>query len=130
MSASLIASLDAALAAAGEDAVLRRVVGTGSNVVNVDCDVRIAFREYQGEEIVGGINVGDAEVILSPTPILQAQWPGGAADLTTYPRSPWAPKQGDRIVRKATGRTHTVKLPPKLRAPTGEIVRIELTVSG
>lgn len=130
MSESLIASLDAALAAAGQDAVLRRVVGAGGNVVNVDCDVRVAIHELSGEEITSGISIGDAQVIMSPTPLLAAQWPGGAADPITYPRAPWAPKQNDWIIVKATGRKRLIKAPPKLMAPTGEIVRIELLVAG
>lgn len=110
--------------------MLRRTVGAGNNVVNVDCDVRVAIHELSGEEITTGISIGDAQVIMSPTPLLAAQWPGGASDAVTYPHAPWAPKQNDWIIVKATGRKRLIKAPPKLFAPTGEIVRIEMIVAG
>jgi len=71
-----IAALDDALALAGEDAILRRVV-TRSNVkVNSDVTCRAAVRGVSAEQIMGTIAATDLNVILSPTQITAAAWPG------------------------------------------------------
>lgn len=71
-----IAALDSNLARAGEDVILRRVV-TRSNVkVTMDVTCRAAVRGVSAEQIVGTIAATDLTVILSPTQIAAANWPG------------------------------------------------------
>lgn len=125
---SAIEDLDADLAAAGEDIVIRRLVGTGSNPINVDVRVRAVVRAFRPEELVGTISQTDSMVILSPTEITEAQWPGGqpigSAPATVDPR---IPKIGDKAIIQGKPRKISFVKP---FIEGGELVRIELTVAG
>jgi hypothetical protein len=79
----LIAALDRALAAAGEDIILRRIVGIVPNQATVDVGCRAKVTAGNVEPLPGGLVVTTYDVVLSPTQILQAQWPGG-----TFPHVP------------------------------------------
>ncbi|WP_064840542.1 hypothetical protein [Rhizobium sp. N324] len=88
--------MDNALVRAGEDIVLRRTVGSGANVINIDVKCRAAVRAVSADEIVGTITQRDLVVIISPTQILAAQWPGGAyAGGVTSDVDPRIPKETD-----------------------------------
>ncbi len=73
------ASLDYHLQIAGEDAVLRRMAGSGANAVPVDVAVRVAVRGVGQDQVGGKITQDDLSVVLSPTPILKAQWRAASA---------------------------------------------------
>lgn len=77
----LVASLDDALAQYGEDVILRRVVGTGKNTINIDVKCRASVRAKADETIVAGIITKTYDVTISPTQINDAQWPGGTVPL-------------------------------------------------
>ena len=79
--------------------------------------MRVRADDYRPEELVGGIVQGDTKVILSPTQILAASWPGTLS---------W-PRTGDKIV--INGRERNIQAaPPKLI--DGAVVRIDLQVRG
>ncbi len=119
-----LAALDRALARAGETVILRRTTGTTPQV-SFDVECKAMVRGYRPEELVGGITQTDSLVILSPTSIERAQWPGA--------QSPSAfgdvrvPKKGDKVVIQ--GRTRNVEAVGPIYV-RGELVRIELRVLG
>lgn len=126
----VIAALDNALAQAGEDIILRRVIGTGSNVINVDVKCRARVDAMKTEQLVAGINAADLNVIISPTQINNAQWPGG-----TVPLQP--PFNVDQRIPRVAGADKMI-VRKVLRAITfvdakiinGELVRIDARVAG
>lgn len=77
----LIAALDSALAGYGEWVTLRRVIGNGSNTTPVDVKCRARVDVATTEQIEAGIIATDLNVIMSPTQINNAQWPGGHVPL-------------------------------------------------
>lgn len=126
----VIAALDNALAQAGEDIILRRVIGTGSNVTNIDVKCRARVDAMKTEQLVAGINATDLNVILSPTQINNARWPGGHVPLQPpfdvdqrIPRVGGADKM---IVRKVLRAVTFVDA----KLINGELVRIDARVSG
>ncbi len=122
----LIAALDRHLARAGADIVLRRVVGQAPNLVNIDVTVRAAVRSYQPTELVDGISQTDSFVIISPTHIAAAQWPGGELPSATV-ADPSLPRRLDRVI--IAGRVRNVEVVDPLYVE-GELVRIEMRVLG
>lgn len=122
-----IAALDRALSEAGEYIVLRRMVGTGQNIANVDATVRAFVRSVKPEEIVGTISQGDLNVILSPTDIDAAQWPGGLPDVPGLKPDARIPRINDKAVIQGKVRNISFAKPIVM---DGDLVRIELTVSG
>lgn len=121
-----IEKLDRFLANRGEDIVVRRIVGTtNQSVTDVDC--RAFVRGYSPEELTGGITQQDSFVILSPTQINKAQWPGG---------QPVGGLQDPRIPSKAKGDKAIIAGKPRsIEAAVGiykagELVRIEMRVLG
>lgn len=123
-----IAALDGGLARAGEDIVIRRKAGSGSNQVNVDVKCRAVVRTVSADQIAGTITQNDVNVILSPTQILAAQWPGGvyegpvASDV-----DPRIPRVNDFAV--VQGKQRQVKNAKPIFVG-GVWVRMELVVSG
>src|SRR5258708_30008025 len=77
----LVAALDDALAQAGEDIILRRIVGTAPNQINIDVMCRARVDAATVQEILAGIPATDLHVTMSPTQINNAQWPGGQVPL-------------------------------------------------
>lgn len=120
--------LDKSLAVDGEDFILRRIIGT-TNQVNVDCPCRGFVRRYQPHELIPGVIAqGDSQVIMSPTQIIVAQWPGGqaigASDAALDHR---VPRKNDKAVIQGKVRNIETAEPIYL---ANELVRIELTVRG
>lgn len=123
------AALDTALAAAGEDIVLRRQIASGQNVANIDVECRARVDTVSADEIAGTIAVSDLKIIMSPTEILAAQWPGG---VPVYPVSnasdPRIPRITDFVI--ARGKVRQVKMvDPKIIGAEGWC-RINLVVAG
>lgn len=126
----LIDALDDALRQASEEFTLRRVVGTGANVANIDVKCRGRIDGVTTEEIAAGIKATDLKVILSPTQINNAQWPGG-----TVPQVP--PFNIDQRVPRENGPDKAI-VRGQLRNIAfskpffinDELVRIELRVTG
>ncbi|MER9056425.1 hypothetical protein [Mesorhizobium sp. M0910] len=123
-----VAALDAALARAGEDITLRRKAGTGANQVNIDVTCRAAVRGVSANEIVGTVTQTSSKVILSPTQILAAQWPGGLPVSTVTERTdPRIPRANDFAVIKGKQRQILFVSPIFVG---GEWARCEMTVEG
>jgi hypothetical protein len=101
--------LDAALARRGEDITLRRQIAAGTNIANIDVTCRARVDTVNADEIAGTIAVSDLKIIMSPTQILAAQWPGG---VPAYPVSnasdPRIPRITDFVV--ARGKQRQVKM--------------------
>jgi hypothetical protein len=120
--AAAIAALDSALAASGQDVTLRRTTGTQQVPFDVDC--RAMVRKYQPDELIGGITQGGSMVVLSPTEITAAQWPGaqpqGAQDARV-------PKKGDKL--RVAGLFREVEHCEPIYL-AGELVRLNLWVKG
>lgn len=126
---SLIAALDAGLSAYGEDIILRRVSGSAPSQTNVDVTCRAR---------VDGINTGPSapgpkeatfEIIISPTQIDVAQWPGDAV-LPPLNVDQRIPRIGgpDKIIMRGENPRTIVFSDPKII--NGELVRINLRVAG
>jgi hypothetical protein len=123
------AALDAALASAGEDIVLRRQIASGSNVANIDVTCRARVDTVGADEIAGTIAVSDLKIIMSPTQILAAQWPGG---VPAYPVSNASdvriPRITDFVI--ARGKVRQVKMvDPKIIGADGWC-RVNMVVAG
>lgn len=124
--AAAVAMLDRQLAKHGEDIVLQRIVGTQNQAV-VEVEVRAHVRGYSPEELIAGsgLTQQDVKIILSPTQIEAAQWPGGTPDPTVTDKR--VPVRNDRVLRN--GRAYAVQASTGFY-PDGELVRIELQARG
>ncbi|MBZ9659777.1 hypothetical protein LB523_12045 [Mesorhizobium sp. ESP-6-4] len=119
--------LDAALRRRGEDIILRRQIAAGSNITNIDVTCRARVDTVSAEEIAGTIAVSDLKVILSPTQIMAAQWPGGVPQYpVTNASDPRVPRITDFVI--ARGKQRQVKMvDPKF---TPDWCRINMVVAG
>lgn len=119
-----INDLDEALLEVGQNATLRRLqLVSGIQSVLSSVDVRIVMRQYQPDELVGGIIQGDSFVILSPSEIIAANWPG----TVTAPGDKRVPKRGDQLIVQGIARTVQAGTPFYI---AGALVRLELQVRG
>lgn len=125
----LLASLDAALLAAGEDLILRRQVASGANFANIDVECRARVDIVDADDIIGTIAVSDLKIIMSPTQILAAQWPGGVPD---YPVSnisdPRMPRVTDFVIVR--GKQRQVKMVDAKIIGDDGWCRINMVVAG
>lgn len=126
----LIAALDNALAETGEDFILRRVVGVGVSVVNVDVTCVGRINAVSTEETDAGIKATDLNVIFSPTQINDAQWPGGSVpQIPPFNIDQRIPRQNGPDKAIVRGQLRTVAF-VKPFIIGGELVRIEMRVTG
>src|SRR5574340_945654 len=128
--AQAIAALDRQLAANGEDAVLPRyTLAAGNQQVPTPVKIRVQTQGYQPHELIQGSGIlqGDVKVILSPTQINAAQWPGGSP-VQPGAYDPRIPNKGDRFV--IGGHPFTVQGLAAVRRVNGEIVRMEAQCRG
>lgn len=122
------ADLDNGLAEVGEDIRLQRLTtAPGGAQVSFECTCRAVVRGYTPAEIVSGSGIiqQDVKVILSPSDIERAQWPGATPMPEGVDRR--VPVRNDRIIRQ--GRTYAVQAAQGIYVG-GELVRIELQVRG
>ncbi len=85
-------------------------------------------RGYKPEQLVGSITQTDMFVILSPTEIERAKWPGGSGLMPVYGvGDPRLPRKGDWVTVRGAQRNVEAVGPIYLR---GELVRIEMNVKG
>lgn len=122
-----VVALDSALARSGTNITLRRVIGAAPNLINIDVDARAMVRAASSEEIAGGIAMTDSIVIISPTEIANAQWPGGELPSVTVV-NPSLPRANDKCIIE--GRVRNILAPVKPIYIGDELVRIELRVAG
>jgi len=130
-----IAQLDRALARNGQDITLQRLtLGPNGQQIAFSVGCRAMVTGYQASELIAGSGIvqGDSHVILSPTEINEAQWPGpsivaaGGAAPGTDARVP-SKSRGDRCVIAGKARAVEAGTPFYI---DGELVRIELQVKG
>lgn len=121
----LIADLDVTLADTGEMITIERLVGTQEIPIGIDC---LAFvRGYDPDELVGAIQQNDKRVILSPSEITAAGWPGPNSSATPTDRDRRIPIKGDRATIK--GKKYSVEAAGGTYV-RDELVRIEMRVRG
>lgn len=125
-----IADLNMSLAEDGEWIEIRRLYGTQLIPVSVTC--RAFVRTITAdEELVAGITQGSSNVILSPSEIIAAGWPGPWTPSVAEPVNPGTdrrvPRKGDKAVIK--GRVRNIEVPKPIYVDD-ELVRIELRVLG
>lgn len=118
-----IAQLDRALAKNGSTIVLRRYAA--GNSARFDVTVKASVRPVKAEEIVGSITQTSMTVILSPTEMTRAQWPGYQTGVTG-PESRM-PRTGDKAV--IDGRERNIQFVKPIYV-ADVLVRIELNVAG
>lgn len=116
--AAAVEMLDRFLVENGEDAVLRRLVGLGPAAVSQDLGIRAHIRGLKEEELIAGMSQDDRILIMSPTEILAADWPGGVFSL---------PRKGDKAVVSGTVSNAEFVKPIRL---AGQVVRIEMRIRG
>lgn len=121
-----IADLDAALAADGEWIELWHETGAETIPFKVRC--RAFVRGYRAQELVGGIIETDSKVVISPTEIMRAGWPGPNSSVTPTDQDRGVPRKGSAYVVIA-GRKRAVEAAGPFYLG-GELVRIELRVLG
>jgi hypothetical protein len=122
-----IAALDRSLARAGEPVTIIRITGTNQQLPTaVDC---LAHVRLEGDQsTVGNVMQRRWSVIISPTEITAAQWPGGQAvgnpPVQTDPR---LPRKGDKI--SIGGKSMAIERADPVRV-NGEVVRINIEAVG
>jgi hypothetical protein len=131
MSSDLIAALDRALTRAGEDIILRRVFGAAPNQTAVDVKCRAKVTPISAEQTVAGIPATTFDIIMSPTQIKAAQWPGGTSpQLPPFDVDQSIPRAGttDKVLLRGLPPKDVIFVDPLM--PGGELVRINMTVRG
>jgi len=112
--AAAISMLDRQIREHGQNIVLRRPVANGAAI---ERPARAFVRGYRPDELTGGLQQGDTQVVLSPTG-MPAEF--ADADATRL-------RKLDRII--FDGRTRTVKFVEPVRVG-GALVRLNVTVEG
>ncbi len=115
---SEIAKLDRMLAQRGEDVVLRRRRTDNNAFVSVICRAKVSG--FQADPLVGAEVQQESLVIMSPTQILAAGWPGVENGLAT-------PLKGDSMMIQGFPKTVTGATQVRHQNVT---VRIEVRVKG
>lgn len=125
---AVIAALDRQLARHGEDIVISRVVKRGGVNVTVSLTCRAFVQAVSADEIAGKITVDDLKVIISPTQIIAAGWPGADENIVAGNAvDQRIPKSSDKVL--VQGRPREIKAPkPKLL--DGVWVRSDMVVAG
>lgn len=124
---SEIADLDAALADVGQDIVLRRIVGKGANAQNVDVTCRAVVRPVDAKQLIGTITQTDLSVVISPTQIIEAQWPGGQPVSGAQIGDRRVPTTDDKILIFSVHHQIVVSKPIYVGR---DLVRIDLIIKG
>lgn len=127
-----IADLDRELAGeAGEEIEIWRVYTAGTTQIPVKVTCRAFVRNYGAEELVGGITQEQVRVVISPSEIIAAGWPGPWTPSAIEPVQPdtdrRVPRNNDRCLIK--GRLRNVEVPMPVYVDN-ELVRINLRVLG
>lgn len=128
-----IAALDSALAAHSEEVTLRLVIGTAPNQQNIDVKCRARVDTVTAEQmLVAGIIATDLNLIISPTQINNAQWPGGQAPPNPPPFNPdpRIPRPNGPYKAIVRGVVRSVAWVDPKFANNGELVRLNIRVSG
>jgi hypothetical protein len=126
--AGMISRLDAALSRRGEDVVLSRIVKRGASNVTVTVTCRARVTAVSAKKIAGTITQTDLEVILSPTQLLAAGFPGQDDNTPAGSQVPQAyPRITDSL--NVQGKSRAAKQVNN-RVVGGVWVRTEIVVAG
>jgi hypothetical protein len=124
-----IADLNMSLAEDGEWIEIRRLYGTQLIPVSVRC--RAFVRPITAEELISGITQDSSNIIMSPSEIMAAGWPGPWTPSAAEPVNPGidrrVPRKNDKAVVK--GKPRNIEVPKPIYVDD-ELVRIELRVLG
>jgi hypothetical protein len=125
-----IHDLNMTLSEDGEWIEIRRLYGTQLIPVSVTC--RAFVRAINAEELAAGISQDNSNVVISPSEIIAAGWPGPwTPTLPAEPVNPGTdrrvPKKGDKAVIKNRVRNIEFARPVYV---DDELVRINLRVLG
>lgn len=121
-----ISSLDRFLAERGEIITLRLVTGDAPNEVNVDVDCVAGVDAVNSDQIAAGIKVSDLNIIISPTQINAAGWPG----LPASSRDARIPVINGPYKVVARGEPERTVVFVDAKILGGQLVRINMRVSG
>jgi hypothetical protein len=124
--------LDRFLRNRGETVWLQRQAGTGGAITRVRVKVRAWVRSLMEEQLIGSITQQNFMVIISPTELFKAQWPGGLTPSAPSfgiiePRDQRIPVSSDAIFIRGTQRTIQNVQPVFDR---GTCIRIEINCTG
>ncbi|MBO9631207.1 MAG: hypothetical protein J7516_17525, partial [Shinella sp.] len=119
--------LDRQLAKHGEDIVITRIVKRGGVNVAETVTCRAFVKSVSADEIAGKIMAEDLKVIISPTQILDAGWPGTDENIIAGNNvDQRIPKSSDKVT--VQGRPREIRAPkPKLM--NGVWVRSDMVVA-
>lgn len=124
-----IADLNYVLNLDGEFVELRRYYGTQLIPVSVTC--RASVRSVGNSELEAGIAQEQSNVVLGPSEIIAAGWPGpwtpSATELVNPGTDRRVPRKGDALIIK--GRKRNIEVSKPLYVDD-ELVRIDLRVLG
>jgi hypothetical protein len=129
----LLAQLDRRLDRRGETVVLRSRTQAGSTGSYVDAALPAIVRALTVEQLIGSITQQNFFVIISPTHLFRAQWPGGqvptagAAGGLIDSSDPRIPSTSDALFVRGMQRA-IQRVAPVF--DSGECIRIELSVQG
>lgn len=124
----VIRALDAQLSAHGEDIILRRMVKRDGAVVAAEVACRALARSLSGDAIVGAQNQETMRVVISPTQVLAASWPGEDENEVSGTSIPaFLPRPTDVVIVR--GRKMQVKVPGAVYL-ANTWVRSSMTVAG
>lgn len=91
-------------------------------------ETRAIIRGYTPQELVGGITQTDSLVVISPTDLIRAQWPGGQTPVSgLFVSDPFLPVKGDYVILQ--GRLRIIEVVGPIYVGP-ELVRIEMRVIG
>ena len=100
-----IRDLDYALDRDGQTVRLRSITLGSNPPVYFECEPRAFVRRMRPDEITGSITQSHRFIIVSPTVIMDAGWPGPGTVATD--RDSRIPKKGDKVI--ANGKTFNVE---------------------
>lgn len=120
--------LDRQLAANGLKVKLRKTPASGGSPALNSVDCMAFVRGSVPQQLVGQIMQGDTNVIISPTEINAAGWPGASVPTLPTDQDPRVPVQGDSVV--INGKPRKIVAPPQGIYLAGTLVRINIQVAG
>jgi hypothetical protein len=117
----MIAALNDALASYGDDVILRR---RGAALQDVACKAHVTAYRLRDTELVAktAITQEDLIIIMSPSEIAAAGWPGGSPTALDM-----LPRKGDKLVIRGMERNIEVCDPHRI---AGEVVRFDIRALG
>lgn len=120
-----IRELDKSLAVDGEDVELQRLIGTQLIPIKVTC--RAFVRGYAAVDLIASITQRQRKIIMSPTQIIQAGWPGPNSSATLTNQDRRVPSSNDKAV--VVGKACAVQEAGGTYVD-GQLIRIEMRVIG